>query len=334
MKSLFPGSRLSLAKKADLGMLWFQEIVLAYLLDLWIGDPKNFPHPVRWIGRAASLLEIWARKVIFSPFVAGSIVAILLLFLAVAGAWIFLGILGRVHPFLKICGSVYLMYACFSTRSLYDESKPVADHLQESKIYEARVSLSRIVGRDTQSLDESGITRATVETVAENTIDGVVAPLFYACLGGAPLVLGYKCVNTLDSMFGYRNEAYEWFGKFSARLDDVFNWIPARIGSVVMILASWFCGYQALNGWRIMCRDGAKHLSPNAGIPEAAMAGALGVRLGGSSHYQGVLIAKPFIGDSLNTIEIKDIFRSHRIMFATSFLSLVFFIGAFWQLRT
>ena len=158
--------------------------------------------------------------------------------------------------FWEICGSIYLMYACFSTRSLYDESKPVADFLNKGQIDEARVSLSHIVGRDTESINERRIMRATVETVAENTIDGIVAPLFYACLGGAPLALGYKCINTLDSMFGYRNEIYEWFGKISARLDDVANWIPARIGSALMVLASWICRYRGLNAWRIMLRDG------------------------------------------------------------------------------
>ncbi len=307
-------------------MSWYQEIILAYVLDLWIGDPKSFPHPVRWIGRAAGILEIQARRYILNPFVAGCVTTVLLLLITGVGAWVFLWGLGQAHPYLEACGSIYLLYACFSVRSLYDESKPVADFLSEGKIDEARISLSHIVGRDTQSLEARGITRATVETVAENTIDGIVAPLFYACLGGAPLALGYKCINTLDSLFGYRNEAYGRFGKFPARLDDAVNWVPARIGGALMVLAAWFCGYHGLNAWRIMLRDGDKHLSPNAGIPEAVMAGALGLQLGGSSNYGEIPVNKPSIGDALKEIEIVDISRSHRVMFAASILSLVFFV--------
>ncbi len=313
-------------------MAWYQEIILAYLLDLWVGDPKSFPHPIRWIGCMAGFLEVRTRRSFANPFVAGCVTAAFLLVITIAGAWMLLEVLGRVHPFLENCGSIYLMYACFSTRSLYNESKPVADFLDKGQIDEARVSLSHIVGRDTKSMDERGIMKATVETIAENTIDGIVAPLFYACLGGAPLALGYKCINTLDSMFGYRNETYEWFGKFSALLDDVANWIPARIGGALMVLASYFCRYRGLRAWRIMLRDGGKHLSPNAGIPEAAMAGALGLQLGGPSDYAGVLVDKSFIGDSLKEIEIDDIARSHRMMYTTSFLSLVFFVSVFWEL--
>jgi adenosylcobinamide-phosphate synthase len=313
-------------------MSWYQEIILAYLLDLWIGDPKNFPHPVRWIGQAAGIVEVRARRLILNPFIAGCVTTVLMLFITVTGAWVLLGFLGKVHPYLEVCGSVYLIYACLSVRSLYDESKPVADYLHKDQVDEARISLSHIVGRDTESLDTGGITRATVETVAENTIDGIVAPLFYACLGGAPLALGYKCINTLDSLFGYRNKSYEKFGKFPARLDDAVNWIPARIGGALMVLASWICGYRGLSAWRIMLRDGGKHLSPNAGIPEAAMAGALGLQLGGSSDYDGFLVNKPFIGDSVKKIETDDISRSHRVMFAASFLSLFFFVWIFWKL--
>jgi len=313
-------------------MSWYQQIILAYLLDLCIGDSKNYLHPIRWIGQTAWFLEIRTRRLFLKPFVAGCVTAVLLLTITVAGVWMMLEVLEKVHPYLQVCGSVYLLYTCFSVRSLYDESKPVADFLFKGQVNEARISLSHIVGRDTESLDERGIMRATVETVAENTIDGIVAPLFYACLGGAPLALGYKCINTLDSIFGYRNEAYEMFGKFSARLDDVANWIPARIGGALMVLASCFYRYRSIHAWRIMLRDGGKHLSPNAGIPEAVMAGALGLQLGGASNYEGISIDKPFIGDPHKEIEIDDISKSHRVMFATSLLSLVFFVWIFWEL--
>ncbi len=307
-------------------MSWYYEIILAYCLDLCIGDPKNFPHPVRWIGKTAGIMEIHTRRFFLNPFIAGCVTTALLLIITVVGAGLLLWVLGNAHPYLEIGCSVYLLYACFSVRSLYDESQPVADHLRMDQIEEARISLSHIVGRDTESLGGRGITRATVETVAENTIDGIIAPLFYACLGGAPLALGYKCINTLDSMFGYRNKDYEWFGKFPARLDDVVNWIPARIGGMLMVLASWFCRYRAFHAWDIMMRDGSKHLSPNAGIPEAVMAGALGIQLGGPSDYRGNLVHKPFIGDSYKDIEIDDISRSHRVMFVTSFLSLILLV--------
>ena len=207
-------------------------------MDLWIGDPKNFPHPVRWIGRTAGWVEKLARRYVPHLFTAGCITTIILLFVTMGGAWGVLWVFGKMHPYLKVCGSIYLMYTCLSVRSLYDESKPVADYLNEGQIEKSRVSLSHIVGRDTESLDACGIRRAAVESVAENTIDGIVAPLLYACLGGALLMLGYKCINTLDSIFGYRNETYERFGKFPARLDDIVNWIPARIGGALMVLAS------------------------------------------------------------------------------------------------
>ena len=321
-----------MTKNPDLELPWYQEIIFAYLLDICVGDPKNFPHPVRWIGQMAGWLEKATRRYMANPFIAGCTTTILMLFVTVAGAWGLLWFLGMVHPYLETCGSIYLLYVSLSARSLYDESKPVADCLYEGLIDKARIALSQIVGRDTGSLNASGVTRATVETIAENTIDGVVAPLLYACLGGAPLAIGYKCINTLDSLFGYRNETYERFGKFPARLDDVANWIPARIGGVLMILASCFCGYRGLNAWRIMWRDGGKHLSPNAGIPEAAMAGALGLQLGGASNYGGIPVEKPFIGDSLKEVETVDISRSHRVMFSTSLLSLFFFVWLFWEL--
>lgn len=316
----------------DFEITWYQEIFLAYLLDLAMGDPKYFPHPVRWMGKMAGLLETVTRKYFRNPFVAGWVTTLLILFMVIGGSWGLLWLLGKGHPYLGIGGSVYLIYTCLSVRSLYDESKPVAECLRERKLDEARVHLSQIVGRDTDQLEEKGITRATVETVAENTIDGIVAPLLYACLGGAPLALGYKAINTLDSLFGYRTEAYEQFGKFPARLDDAANWIPARLGGAVMVAAAWMCGYQGKKAWSTMIRDGGNHPSPNAGIPEAVMAGALGIQLGGPNVYQGVSINKPFIGDPVKEIDRADIGKSHRVMFVTSFLSTNLFVLTVWGL--
>lgn len=308
-------------------MIWYWQLVVAYSLDLVLGDPKWFPHPVRAMGFAAGRVERLTRRWFSDPLMAGGVTTALLLGITGGGSWGLLWVLEEIHPALEVCGAVYLMYTCLSVRCLYDESEPVAESLRAGKVDEARNSLSQIVGRDTQALDERGVARATVETVSENTIDGIVAPLFYACLGGPILVLLYKCVNTMDSLFGYRNEVYERFGKIPARLDDVANWIPARVGGAIMVLASWLCGYRGLNAWRMGVRDGGKHTSPNAGIPEAVVAGGLGVQLGGPDYYKGVLMKKPFIGDWLRDIEIEDIARSHRIMFVTSLLSLLLFVG-------
>ena len=183
-----------------------------------------------------------------------------------------------------------------------------------------------IVGRDTQSLDKQGILRATVETIAESMVDGIISPLFYACIGGAPLAMAYKAINTLDSMIGHNDKVYCDFGKFAARLDDAANWIPARLGGLIIIFACAICGFNARESLKMILRDGQKHLSPNAGIPEAAFAGALGVQLGGASYYEGVRIDKPLIGEAKRNLELSDITRSHKIMFAASCLSLVLFI--------
>ena len=308
-------------------MAWYWQLAAAYGLDLILGDTKWLPHPVRAMGYVAGRAERITRRWISDPLVAGGVTTVFLLGIIGASAWGLLWGLGKIHPALESCGAVYFLYACLSVRCLYDESQPVAENLRAGKLDEARNSLSQIVGRDTQTLDESGMARATVETISENTIDGIVAPLFYACLGGPVLALVYKCVNTMDSLFGYRNEAYERFGKIPARLDDVANWIPARLGGAIMVLASWLCGYRGLNAWRVMIRDASKHLSPNAGIPESVVAGGLGIQLGGPDYYKGILVQKSFIGDRLRDIEIEDIGRSHRIMFVTSLLSLFLFVG-------
>jgi adenosylcobinamide-phosphate synthase len=185
-----------------------------------------------------------------------------------------------------------------------------------------------IVGRDTGNLDRQGILRATVETIAESMVDGIISPLFYACIGGAPLALAYKAINTLDSMIGHQDETYRDFGKFAARLDDAANWIPARLGGVIIALACFICGFNGRESLKTIWRDGQKHLSPNAGIPEAAVAGGLGIQLGGASFYGGIRIDKPHIGDSKRELALSDITASHKIMFASSGLALVLFVLA------
>lgn len=303
------------------------QIVLAFLLDLTIGDPERFPHPVRMMGRAAEAMEHWSRRVFPDPMQAGRITAFGLVAGVYGFTWVLLIMLGRIHPLLETLGSIYFIYASLSVRSLYDESLPVLEHLNNQQLGLARKELSNIVGRDTENLNPQEITRATVETVSESAVDGIVSPLFYAVLGGAPLAMAFKGVSTLDSMFGYRNEKYERFGKASARMDDAANWLPARIGGALMAAASSVLGFDGKRAFKTMLRDGQNHLSPNAGIPEAAMAGALGVQLGGVNYYQGAPIKKPAIGDDIRRLEPEDISKSHKIMFVTALLTLFFFLG-------
>jgi adenosylcobinamide-phosphate synthase len=230
--------------------------------------------------------------------------------------------LSYIHPWLGLAASIFFIYTSLSVRSLFEESQPVLQYLKEADLVKARASLSNIVGRDTINLKENEIVRATVETVAESTVDGIIAPLFFAVLGGAPLAIAYKAINTMDSLFGYKNEAYRDFGWASARLDDLANWLPARLALPVIALGAEVCGLSGKNSLAIAIRDGTKQPSPNSGFPEAAMAGALGVRLGGTSSYSGELNQKPFIGDDLRELKFSDITHSHKIMFTASLFVL------------
>ena len=299
------------------------QILIAFLIDLLIGDPKGYPHPVRIIGAIAHRLEGITRKRFSNPITAGAVTTGAVVLGTFLFTWSALWILKDIHPLVETVLSVLLIYTCISVRSLYDESRPVFFHLIGGQLDLARKALSRIVGRDTESLNEKEVSRATVETIAESTVDGIIAPLFFAFIGGAPLAMAYKAVNTLDSMFGYRNERYRLFGRVAARLDDAVNWIPARIGGYLMTAAAALCGFDGRRSWKIVQRDGANHLSPNAGIPEAAMAGALGIQLGGSSFYQKQMIDKPCIGNGENEIDAMDICHSHKIMFITATLTLL-----------
>ncbi|KMP12337.1 hypothetical protein UZ36_01090 [Candidatus Nitromaritima sp. SCGC AAA799-C22] len=302
------------------------QILIAFLMDLLIGDPARYPHPVRIIGDLAKRMELTTRGIFPNPISAGIATACFVVGITFAAVWGVLHLLQIIHPVAHTAGSIILIYTALSVRCLFDESKPVLNHLKLGEDDLARSSLSKIVGRDTASMDKSSMVRATVETIAEGTVDGVIAPLFYAFLGGAPLALAYKAVNTMDSMFGYKNERYMQFGKVPARLDDAANWIPARIAAPIIALASFLCGFNGKTSLMTVFRDGQNHLSPNAGIPEAAIAGALGIRLGGSSFYGGQNVQKPFIGDDAKSVELSDIARSQAIMFVSSGLALVLFL--------
>jgi len=315
-------------------------ITTAYLLDLLLGDPSWFPHPVRLIGWSVGQLEVCLRKAVWTP--RGEQAAGIILVLTVVGA-----VYGTSHELLVLSASlsrtlfvllsILVAWTTLATKSLAQAAGDVRRPLADGDLPGARKKLSMIVGRDTQELPESEIVRATVETVAENTSDGVIAPLFYLAIGGPALALAYKAVNTLDSMVGHRNERYRHFGWAAARLDDLANFIPARITAVLICMATEIVALMRFSvpepqseirnpksgSWRIMLRDGTKHPSPNSGWPEAAMAGSLGVRLGGTSTYGGKLSQRPHLGDPTRMLESNDIALAVRLLYAASLLGVL-----------
>jgi adenosylcobinamide-phosphate synthase len=289
----------------------------AYLLDLVLGDPENWPHPVRLIGR---VIEYW-ENVLYQPRVTAGA----LFWLAVMGATL-IGILG-VLSIIAILPAVaalvlltYLLYAGLATRSLHRESLRVEKALAQGDLPGARSRLANIVGRETSQLGPEDIRRAVLETVAENLSDGVAAPMFFILLLGLPGLYLYKAANTMDSMVGYKNYRYRKFGKFAARADDVLNFLPARLTALVMVAAAALTGLSPRGAWRTIRRDAGKASSPNAGWPEAALAGALGVRLGGPSTYFGRVVDKPYIGDPANPLGPLQYYRAIRLLYATSLL--------------
>jgi adenosylcobinamide-phosphate synthase len=298
-------------------------IAFAYLLDLILGDPRWFPHPVRIIGWLIKKMEPSLRRLVKNERLSGAIFA----FLIAGSVWfITFKAVQWTTSFNRIVGffvSSFLLYTAFAIKDLKVESMEVFRALKDRDLIRARKKLSMVVGRDTNNLTEQEVIRAAVETVAENTVDGIISPLFYAFLGGAPLALAYKAVSTLDSMVGYKNEKYLNFGWASARLDDLANFIPARISALLLPAASFLTGKDGLNSWRIVLRDGRKNPSPNSGIPEAAIAGALKVQLGGVNFYKSMPFAEPFIGDNLNTLEAGHIKESIRISHISSALLLL-----------
>ncbi|MFZ2357640.1 MAG: adenosylcobinamide-phosphate synthase CbiB [Candidatus Omnitrophota bacterium] len=302
-------------------------IAFAYFLDLIFGDPRWFPHPVRIIGWLIKKIELPLRRLVEYERLSG----IILMFLVVSLTWfVTFKAVRFVTSFNQILGffvSSFLLYTAFAIKDLKVESMEVFRALKDRNLIRARQKLSMIVGRDTNNLSEPEIIRAAIETIAENTVDGIISPLFYAFIGGAPLALAYKAVSTLDSMVGYKNEKYINFGWASAKLDDLANFIPARISALLLPIASFLAGKDGLNSWKVVWRDGRKNPSPNSGIPEAAIAGALRVQLGGVNFYNSVAFSEPVIGDSLNTLEAGHIKESIRISHISSALLLL--IGIF-----
>lgn len=300
---------------------------LSFVLDLLFGDPKQLLHPVVVMGKCISKLEKGLRAVFpktpKGELAAGFVLVLLLPVGTLAVTILALWAVGLIHPILRFALGVFWGWQALALKGLNTESKRVYQALTTGTIEEARAAVSRIVGRDTERLDEAGITRAAVETVAENFSDGVLAPLFYLLIGGAPLALCYKAINTMDSMVGYKNERYLYFGRCAAKLDDVANWLPARLSAVLLVLASSLLGEHAKDAWRIWRRDRRNHASPNSAQTEAAMAGALGIQLAGPAWYFGEKYDKPTIGDATRPVEPNDILRADRLLYGGGVLGLV-----------
>jgi adenosylcobinamide-phosphate synthase len=296
---------------------------LAYSLDWLIGDPTWLPHPVRWMGRTISGGEWLLRRFTRTPgseLVAGLVLTVFVVGTFGIGSWIVLLWLRGVNPALAFVVSIYLAASTLATRSLLDEARTVRRFLVNGDLLSARQQVSRIVGRDTQELDEPEVTRAVIETLAESASDGIVAPMFYLAIGGVPAALAYKAVNTLDSMIGHRDKDYEFFGKCAARLDDVASFIPARVTALLLVCAAWTLHRDWRGAWRIVRRDGGKHRSPNAGRPEAAMAGALGVRVGGTNFYGGESHDGQYLGDRHNPLDDQALRNALRLTGCVSLL--------------
>jgi adenosylcobinamide-phosphate synthase len=309
-------------------------ILAAILLDLLLGDPRWLLHPVVLIGRLITFLEKIIRRLVQHERYGGVLLLVLTLGTAAGGAFIAVKGAYAIHPYIGQAVSVVLSWTCLAARSLHRESGLVAQTLMEGDLPAARTSLSYIVGRDTADLNEPEIWRGTVETVAENTSDGVIAPLFFLILGGPPLAMAYKAVNTLDSMVGYKNERFIRFGWASARFDDLANWLPARLTGVLMVLAAPLALLSWRGAWRIMLRDGGNHSSPNSGIPEAAAAGALGVRLGGTNIYFGKPVEKPTIGDSGRPLDAAAWRGAVRLMYGAEGLLVILWLALTVLTRT
>mgnify|MGYP000912077673 FL=1 len=303
-------------------LIFFIKIWIAYVLDLIFGDPQNVVHPVQVIGKIISAGEkVLLRKKY--KFLAGAVLNIFTVSITYTSMYLISKSV-KISVFFMII-EIYLMYTIFSINSLAREGNRVYRILKEGDIEKARKDLSYLVSRDTETMDEKMIIRSTMETISENTVDGIVAPMFYMFLGGMPLAMAYKAINTLDSMVGYKNEKYMDFGKFSAKVDDAANFIPARITGILIVLASMILGYDYKNSLKIFIRDRKNHSSPNSAHSEASVAGALGVQFGGKVSYFGKEIDKPTIGDKIKDFELEDIRKNIRIMYVTSFLSLVIF---------
>ncbi len=303
-------------------------LAIAFILDFVFGDPRFFPHPIRWMGKGISVAEGPFRRLPIHPILSGLAFTAFL----IAGTWfscrVLLDAAGLLHPLFETVLELLLVYYSLSARSLADAGTEVLKPLRNGRLRDAREKLGQIVGRDVEDLEGEKIAKAAVESVAENLVDGVVAPLFYAALGGAPLAMAYKMVNTLDSRIGYLNETYRHFGKAAARIDDATNLLPARLSVPFISMAAQILAQRGRVTLKTGFREGGRHASPNSGYPEAAFAGALGVTLGGPSTYMGVLVDKPYLGDGLGKAYPVHIQRACDLMLFSAVLWGGFLTGA------
>jgi adenosylcobinamide-phosphate synthase len=303
------------------------QILSAFALDLLLGDPRWLPHPVKLIGRFALSLEAPLRKAISNARAAGIIAAGLVVGLSGLITFLILQGAARLHPIAGDAAAILILYTAFATRDLLRHSQQVYRALQNGDLPEARRRVAWLVGRDTDRLDEQGVSRAAVESVAENLVDGVTAPIFFAVLGGPIAAMMYKAASTLDSTFGYKDERYLFFGWASARMDDVANFLPARLTLPVVALAAAILGRHPIQALRIGLRDGGKHPSPNAGLAEATVAGALGVQLGGLNYYDGEPYEGALLGDPIEPLDKRHILAVNLLAFGTALLFLLLFAG-------
>ena len=303
------------------------ELTIGFILDLLIGDPNNPFHPVRGIGLLASKLETIFRKLLKNSLkIAGLIVWMITIILTFAITYGIIFVCMKINKYLGIIVQGIIIYFCISAKGLVVEGYKVIKYLNEGNIEKSRKQLSYIVGRDTESLDSKEITRAVIETIAENMSDGVIAPILFAGIFGAAGSMAYKAVNTMETMFGYKNEKYIKFGYFPAKLDDLFNYIPARVTGIFIIISSFFLKRDYKNSFKIYKRDRYNHTSPNSAHPEAAMAGALDIQLGGANYYFGKIVEKPVIGDKIKEIEINDVKKTAEILYLSAVMGFILMV--------
>jgi adenosylcobinamide-phosphate synthase len=303
-------------------------LISAFLLDLAAGDPQGLPHPVVLMGKVIAYGE-WRPSGgrMRHDFLSGMMLSLFLVALSATASFLLICLFNLLPPWLSFSATVTLASTTLATRGLLDAVKLVEGrlHAGDLDLVGAREKLSHIVGRDTSNLDSDKVLRASLESLSESTCDGIVAPLFYLFLGGVPLAMAYKAASTLDSMIGYRSERYFYFGKFAARLDDALNFIPARLTALFIVLAATAARSNPGRALRIAWRDHANHLSPNAGYPEAALAGAFGIRLGGPSLYFGEVVHKPYLGDDLRPVGIEMLKEGRALCLVTAMLSFATF---------
>jgi adenosylcobinamide-phosphate synthase len=317
-------------------LIWLL-VFIAYSIDLIVGDPKSFPHPVVLIGKLISFLDERLRRPGASKeqkrFM-GSITVFAVVAMSASITWIAVSLATIIHPLAGKTLSILFISATIATRGLMKSAREVAALLGTGNLDEARAKVSMIVGRDTANMKQHDIARATIETVAENLVDAVIAPIMFALIGGAPLAMAYRSINTLDSMLGYRNDKYKDFGWAAARLDDIANYIPARISVVIIAIAALLCRGNPVDVLRTALKFGGNHASPNSGWPEAAVAGAFDLRLGGTNYYGGIPRKTGFIGDGSGVLEEKHIENTVTLLFVASAATVVLAGAAYLVSKT